>query len=176
VKRLPARDIAAVALAALCGLALPACAPGEPEPEPADPVQLYLWTSLCEPDPEDPPPDWFAVEKANPYPDFRIAWELLCVRDGAEVDWFALKVSHWDDRSEDLWNVWYLDPNLREVRFGDAELPGDVQADNTSYPAALERVPPRAMPPGDYRVEVWALLPETLDSQRSEVRLTVTED
>jgi hypothetical protein len=32
------------------------------------------------------------------------------------------------------------------------------------------------MPAGDYRVELWALLPETLDSQRSEVRLTETGD
>jgi hypothetical protein len=40
----------------------------------------------------------------------------------------------------------------------------------------MERVPPAILQPGDYRVEVWAVTDDYLDSQRSEVRLTITDD
>lgn len=38
------------------------------------------------------------------------------------------------------------------------------------------RVPPDELAGGDYRVEVWGVVDDYLDSQRNEVRLTVVTD
>jgi len=146
---------------------LVACEPvGDPTPGTA--VELTLSTPQCEPD--FVPDDHFFV--ADHF--FEVQWRTLCVRDRSSFAWQAVKVSLWDDRAEDIWNVWFLDPELESVRYGDADLPGVVDPANDAFPSALERVPPLApLPAGDYRVEVWGVLENLGDSQRAEVRLTV---
>ncbi len=153
-------------------LLLVGCAP---EPGPAattDSVELVLWTLSCEPD-EDPP-DHFQLAADQQV--WWLRWSVPCVRDGGTVDWLAVKVSLWDDRAEDLWNLWFDDPELRELRYGAADVPGVADASNTDFPNALERVPAQTpLPPGDYRAEVWAIVGGSLDAQRNEVRVTVLE-
>lgn len=133
-----------------------------------DRVELLLHTTLCEPETEPlrhfHTSDWTSLV---------LAWDILCVRDGGTIQWWGLKVSHWEDRAEDLWDVWYIDPSVRELRYGEAQIDGGVDLNNTAFPHAMERVPPRALPPGDYRFEVWGILENYLDSQWDEVRITV---
>ena len=149
-----------------------ACETTPVEIELTETVELVLSTSLCEPE-EEPVDHFFAAEDAP----FRIAWETLCVRDSGEVNWYAVKVSYWEDRAEDAWNVWLIDPTIDSVRYGEATIPAVVDANvvNTNHPNALERVAPALLEPGDYRVEVWAVVDDYLDSQRSEVRLTLVD-
>ncbi len=150
---------------------LAACTTEPAEPVLHDRVEVQLWTVLCEPDVE--PEDHFVVER-SPYV---ITWDALCVRDGRDVSWWALKISYWEDRAEDAWNVWLIDPEVSEVTYGEPQIDGtsDPNIPNTMFPYALERVGPAALDPGDYRVEVWAVVDDYLDSQRNEVRLTVVE-
>ncbi len=153
-------------------VALTAC-PVEPiDPVLDDGVEVVLWTTQCEPDAL--PQDHFFVTNDGPY---AIAWDVLCVRDRGEFLWFAVKVSYWEDRAEDAWNLWLIDPSVREVTYGERDVDGttDPNIPNTSFPDALERVPPAPLDPGDYRVEVWGIVGEYTDSQRNEVRLTVVE-
>ena len=145
--------------------------------EPADPVltdevHLVLYTSLCEPG--SPPDDHFAVTRSGT---FDISWEALCVRDGREIGWWAVKVSWWQDRAEDAWNVWLIDPEVERVRYGQATISGaaDPNVLNEAWPDALERVAPSELDAGEYRVEVWGVVDDYLDSQRNEVRLTVVD-
>ena len=140
-----------------------------------DPVSLSA-TYACTYDADEPdvePEDHFVVER-SPYV---ITWDALCVRDGRDVSWGALKISYWEDRAEDAWNVWLIDPEVSEVTYGEPQIDGtsDPNIPNTMFPYALERVGPAALDPGDYRVEVWAVVDDYLDSQRNEVRLTVVE-
>lgn len=142
-------------------------------PEITDRIELTLSTSLCPP--EVPPTDrYWALAAAS----FDIAWDTLCVRDGGEISWYAVKVSYWEDRSEDVWNVWLIHPDLSEVRYGEASIDAAVDPNivNPGHPRALERVPPALLEVGDYRVEVWGVVDGYMDSQRSEVRLTLTAD
>ncbi|HCP45747.1 MAG TPA: hypothetical protein DIU15_06880 [Deltaproteobacteria bacterium] len=147
---------------------LSACGGDLPPIETTDRVELVLHTTLCEPEAE--PPVHFHADDWN---GLSLAWDILCVRDGGTIQWWGLKVSHWEDRAEDLWDVWYIDPALREVRYGEAQIDGGVDLNNTSFPHAMERVPPRALVPGDYRVEVWGILENYLDSQWAEARITI---
>jgi len=152
-------------------LALAACT--DPvEPDLVDEVHVVLYTSLCEP--EAPPEDHFTVSFVGV---FDISWEALCTRDGRDIGWWALKVSFWEDRAEDAWNVWMIDPEVDRVWYGQAEIEGaeDPYIVNESWPDALVRVGPTALQPGDYRVEIWGVVDDYLDSQRSEVRLTVVD-
>lgn len=152
----------------LCG-----CGEGVPDPPIGDSVDLVLSTALCPPD--DDPPEQYWVDVAA---GFDIRWETLCVRDGGQINWYAVKVSYWEDRAEDAWNVWLIDPNRSSVRYGEALIEGalDPNVVNVDHPYALERVAPALLETGDYRVEVWGVVDDYLDSQRSEVRLTVVED
>lgn len=151
-------------------LLLTACDAEEAPPQTTDSVDLVLWTLQCEP--EADPQDHFHIDASTQV--WWIRWELPCVRDGGTVDWMAVKVSLWDDRAEDLWNLWFVDPELDEVRYGAADVPGIADSTNTDFPHALERVTPiTPLPAGDYRVEVWAIVGGSLDAQRTEVRLTV---
>lgn len=153
-------------------LLLSACDPAADPIDTTDSVELVLWTLQCEPDVD--PPDHFVLDAATQV--WWLRWTVPCVRDGGDVDWLAVKVSLWDDRAEDLWNLWFVDPELRELRYGQADVPGIIDATNIDYPNALERVPPSTpLPPGDYRVEVWAVVGGSLDAQRNEVRVTVVE-
>ncbi len=93
-------------------LLLAACDPAEVPPETTDSVELVLWTLQCEPDVD--PEDHFFVDATTQV--WWIRWMVPCVRDGGDVDWLALKITLWDDRAEDIWNVWFADPELREVR------------------------------------------------------------
>jgi hypothetical protein len=142
-------------------------------PDLTEQVDLVLSTSLCEPSEAPEEHFWAAVSTS-----FDIRWDTLCVRDGGEVSWYAVKVSYWEDRAEDAWNVWLIHPDRSEVRYGEATIDGvlDPNIVNPAHPDAMERVPPAILQPGDYRVEVWAVTDEYLDSQRSEVRLTITDD
>jgi len=148
-------------------LLLAACHPVA-EPVVVDEVQLVLSTAQCAPEVE--PNDHFTVADHL----FDVTWETLCVRDRSVFAWQAVKVSLWDDRAEDAWNVWFVDPEVSSVRYGEVDLPGVLDPANDAGPFALERVPPLApLPAGDYRVEVWGVLENLGDSQASEVRLTV---
>lgn len=153
-------------------LLLLGCPADETGPPLTDTVELVLWTAQCEPD-EDPQDHFHRAETGEPW---TIAWRLPCVRDGGEVSWFAVKVSLWEDRAEDVWNVWYIEPSISELRYGQANIDGALDPQNADYPAALLRVGPVSpLDPGDYRVEVWAVVGDSLDAQRNEVRLTVVE-
>jgi hypothetical protein len=138
-----------------------------------DRVELVLSTSLCPTD-EEPTERYWALANAS----FDIAWDTLCVRDGGEITWYAVKVSYWEDRAEDAWNVWLIHPDVGEVRYGEATIEAalDPNIVNPHHPDALERVAPATLVPGDYRVEVWGVVEDYIDSQRSEVRLTLTQD
>lgn len=150
-------------------LLLSACTAEPTDPVLDDRVDVQLWTVMCEPDEE--PEDHFVVEVSP----FVIGWEALCVRDGRDVSWWALKISYWDDRAEDAWNVWLIDPTVQEVTYGQPGIDGasDPNVPNTMFPDALERVGPASLDPGEYRLEVWAVVDDYLDSQRNEVRVTV---
>ena len=151
---------------------LGACEEPLSEPGLDEGVHLVLNTSLCEPEVE--PQSHFFLRASG---GFETSWETLCVRDGGEVNWYAIKVSYWEDRAEDAWNVWLIDPTIDSVVYGDPSIPAVLDANivNESHPDALERVAPVPLVPGDYRVEVWAVVDDYLDSQRSEVRLTLLD-
>ena len=157
-------------LVGLVGLV--ACEEPLVEPELDEDVHLVLSTSLCEPEVE-PQSHFFLKADGG----FETSWETLCVRDGGEVNWYALKVSYWEDRAEDAWNVWLIDPSIESVIYGDPSIPAvlDPNIVNEAHPNALERVAPAPLVAGDYRVEVWAVVDDYLDSQRSEVRLTLLD-
>jgi hypothetical protein len=153
-------------------LLLAACEPTELPAETTDSVELVLWTTQCEP--EADPQDHFHVDAATQV--WWLRWSIPCVRDGGDVDWLAVKVTDWDDRAEDVWNLWFVDPTLSEVRYGQADVPGIADSTNVDFPNALERVTPiTPLPPGDYRAEIWAIVGGSLDAQRNEVRITVVE-
>ncbi len=84
--RLPALPLGLL----LAGLA--ACEEPLLEPELDEGVHLVLSTSLCEPETE--PQSHFFLRAGG---GFETSWETLCVRDGGEVNWYALKVSYWED-------------------------------------------------------------------------------
>ncbi len=98
-------------------LLLAACDPVA-EPAIAEEVRLVLSTAQCEPDVA--PEDHFTVADHH----FDVSWETLCVRDRSVFAWQAVKVSLWDDRAEDAWNVWFVDPDVSSVRYGEVDLPG----------------------------------------------------
>ena len=89
-----------------------------------------------------------------------------------------MKVSYWEDRAEDAWNVWLIHPDRSSVRYGEAQIEAAVDPNivNVDHPQAMERVPPALLEPGDYRVEVWGVVDNYLDSQRSEVQVSVVRD
>jgi hypothetical protein len=153
-------------------LLLAACTPAEFDPVLSDAVDLTLWTILCEP--EEDPETHFYVDGGAPY---TIRWDARCIRDGGEIAWWAVKVSYWEDRAEDAWNLWLIDPDVDEVSYGDARVDGttDPNIPNPSFPNALERVAPAPLTAGDYRVEIWGIVGEYTDSMRNEVRVTVVE-
>jgi hypothetical protein len=148
------------------------CTGASPDPVLSDEVHVVLYTSQCEP--EEPLHDRFYVTRSGT---FDISWEALCVRDDREISWWAVKVSYWEDRAEDAWNVWLIDPDVDRVRYGEAMIPGasDPNLLNEAYPDALERVAPDELVAGEYRVEIWGVVDDYLDSQRNEVRLTVVD-
>jgi len=137
-------------------------------PETTDQVDLLLFTSACQPESEPPFENW--MDQGT---DLTIAWDVLCHRDDALTEWFAVKVTKWEDRSDDMWNVWYVEPTLRAVTFGEEELPGAQIAENPDSPLAQERVPPRELVPGEYRVEVWEVPENQLDATIGEAKLIV---
>ena len=155
--------LALAAVAALAGCASEA-------PETTEQVDLLLYTPACEPEfePEFQNATW------NPS-GLTLSWDVLCTRDDAPVEWFALKVSRWDDRADDLWNVWFLDPDRRAVTYGEGGLPGAELPENPSAPDAEVRVPARELEPGDYRIEVWAVPGTEPDATTAEARLTVLD-
>lgn len=143
----------------------------EPAGEPArtDSVELVLFTTRCEP--EFAPPDRFWVTEGSPW---NIGWTTRCRRDDRSFQWQAIKVSFWEDRAEDAWNVWFIEPSVDLVTFGEGSLPGVDALGNDDYPEALLRVRPvDPLPSGDYRVEVWGVQEDLADAQTSEVRVTV---
>jgi len=154
-------------LAALVLLA--AGCPSEEPPPITDTVLVDVYTSRC--DPEAGMPEHFA--EAGSVPTLR--WSVLCLRDDAPVAWWAIKVSDWDDRADDWWNVWYVDPDLREVSYGETPLPGVTDENNAFSPDAFPRVAPRELGEGAYRVEVWAVTTDLVDSTIGEAKLTMLE-
>lgn len=148
-------------------LALPACAPAS-GPVTTDRVDLLLYSPACTPDTEPPFENW--IDEGD---GLTIAWDVLCHRDDADTAWFAVKVSLWEDRADDLWNVWYLDPTRRGVEYAEEELPGADLPENPDSPLAQVRVVPRELIPGDYRVEVWEVPTNQLDAVVAEAKLTV---
>ncbi len=149
---------------------LPACAT-DPGITPVDQVDLLLFTPACEPDVEPPFENWM-----NEGTDLTIGWDVLCQRDDAATAWFALKVTRYDDRSDDMWKVSYVEPDIRAVSYGEEGLPGVTNAQNPDSPDAQVLVEPRELVPGDYRVEVWNVPDDPLDTITSEVKLTVIGD
>jgi len=142
-----------------------------PGPETTDRVDLLLWSPACEPEAEPPFENWIE-EGAG----LTVAWDVLCTRDDAETSWFAVKISRWDDRADDMWNVWYLDPARRAVEYAEDDLPGVTDAQNPDSPDANVRVEPRDLVAGDYRVEVWNVPGNIGDAVVSEAKLTVLGD
>ena len=162
----------ALPIAVLVAVALGGCPAIEPDPVLTDEVHLVLYTSLCEPTEELQ--DHFYVARGAT---FEISWEALCVRDDREISWWAVKVTYWEDRSEDAWNVWLIAPEIDHVRYGEGTIDAAVDPNiiNENHPLAMERVPPDDLLVGEYRVEVWGVVDDYLDSQRNEVRLTVVD-
>lgn len=157
--------IAAIACCPLAGCATPAA------PEPSDRVELLLYTVACPPASE-PPFEQFVAADAP----WTIAWTTRCTRDGRSVAWSAVKVSYWDDRAEDTWNLWYIDPTVSELAYGATDVPGIDDTLNDDYPEAWRRVPAvDPLPPGAYRVEIWAVQDDSLDAQTTDVKVTVLE-
>ena len=148
-------------------LALPACAPA-PGPITTDRVDLLLYSPACEPETEPPFENW--IDEGD---GLSIAWDVLCHRDDADTAWFAVKVSLWEDRADDRWNVWYVDPARRGVDYGEEELPGAELAENPDAPLAQVRVAPRDLVAGEYRIEVWEVPTNQLDAVVAEAKLTV---
>lgn len=146
---------------------LPACE-AEQVPSPVDQVDLVLYTPACEPDVEPPFDNWMNVGT-----DLTISWDVLCHRDDASSAWFAVKVSLYEDRADDLWNLWYVDPDLRAVTYGEEGVAGVTNAQNPDSPDAQVRVQPRELVPGEYRIEVWDVPDNTLDATVAELKLTV---
>ena len=157
--------------APILALLLLAGCPVDQAPSPVDQIDLVLYTPACAPDVEPPFENWM-----NDRTDLTISWDVLCHRDDAATAWFAVKVSRWEDRADDLWNVWYIEPELRAVTYGEEELPGVTNAQNPSSPDAQVRVEPRELVPGEYRVEVWEVPDNTLDATVAEAKLTVLGD
>ncbi len=154
-------------LPVLLALPLAGC-PAPEDPETIDQVDLLLFTSACEPDSEPPFENWMRAGVG-----LTITWDVLCRRDDAATDWFAVKVSRWEDRADDLWNVWFVDPARRAVDYGEDNLPGAQVPENPDSPDAQVRVPARELLPGDYRIEVWNVPENQLDATTGEAKLTV---
>ena len=147
-----------------------ACAPVDALPPPlTDEVHLPLYTSLCEP--EEAPTRYYASDDTI----LQISWRSLCLRDNLPHAWMAVKVSLWTDRAEVMWNVWFIDPELDSVRYGDESIDSAAVTENPDWPSAQERVAPRPLTAGDYRVEVWGVQEDLGGSMMSEVRLTMVE-
>ena len=158
-------------LAALfAALAVSGCAPPD-APETTDQIDLLLYTSACEPESEPPFENWIEAGAG-----LTITWDVLCHRDDADTEWFAVKVTRWEDRSDDMWNVWYVEPTLRAVEYAEEELDGAQLPENPDSPLAQVRVPPRELVPGEYRVEVWDVPENQLDATIGEGKLTVLGD
>jgi hypothetical protein len=164
---MPRSSLLAAPLALSC---LFGCAPPEP-PATTDRVDLLLYTSACAPESEPPFENWIEAGSG-----LTIAWDVLCHRDDADTDWFAVKVTRWDDRSDDMWNVWYVEPTRRAVAYAEDELPGAQIPANPDAPLAQVRVPPRDLVPGEYRIEVWDVPANQLDATIGEAKLTVLGD
>jgi hypothetical protein len=147
---------------------LAGCAEEDP-PTITDTITVDVFTARC--DPEVGFEEQFVEVGLLP----TLRWEVLCVRDDARIGWLAVKVSDWDDRADDWWNVWYLDPDLREVTYGEAPLPGVADENNPFAPDALPRVAPRELTIGSYRAEVWAVSADLVDSTIGETKFTVVE-
>ena len=142
------------------------------EPEPpvfTDTVAIDVFTARCDPGGELPS----STLELGTVPTLR--WDVLCVRDDDAVAWWAIKISDWGDRADDWWNVWYVDPGVREVVYGEAPLPGVADENNPFAPDALPRVAPRSLSVGSYRAEVWAVSAEAWDSTIGEAKFTVVE-
>ncbi len=133
-------------------------------------IAVDVFTSRC--DPDEGMRELFLETDSDP----TIRWDVLCLRDDRDPAWWAIKVSDWDDRADDWWNVWYLDPDLREVRFGETPLPGVADENNPFAPDALPRVAPRNLSEGSYRLEVWAVTDDPFDSTIGEVKFTMVND
>ncbi len=155
----------------LAVLLIVGCSP-EPVPPRSDGVEVLLWTPSCEPDFE--PETHFHV----PAGAYTISWDALCVRDAASIAWWAVKISYWEDRADDAWNVWLIDPSIQEVHYAEGEIDAAIDPNvlNPDHPFALERVAPAPLEYRDYRVEVWGVVDNYLDSQRNEVRLTLVDE
>ena len=150
-------------------VALAGCAAPAAEPEVVDSVHVEVFTEACAPQ-ETLGRAWVAAGE-----DLTLSWEALCTRDALPIVWWALKVSLWEDRADDWWNIWYLPPDLGEAEYGQLNLPGVPDPQNSAAPLALQRVFPRELVPGDYRLEVWGVQQNAADSMRREVRITVVE-
>lgn len=146
---------------------LPACE-SEQVVSPVDQVDLLLFTPACEPDVEPPFENWM-----NEGVDLTISWDVLCTRDDAATAWFGVKVTRWDDRADDMWKVSYVEPDIRAVFYGEEDLPGVTTAQNPDAPDAQVLVEPRELVPGDYRIEVWDVPDDPLDTTTAEAKLTV---
>ena len=155
--------------AALLAILVAGCAE-LPPPETTDVVSVELFTAFC--DPQSDPEESFLAPGTVP----TLRWNILCNRDGVEPAWLAVKVSHWDDRADDWWNVWYADPSLRETTYGETPLPGVDDENNPFFPDALPRVAPRELAPGSYRLEVWAVPTDLVDAVIGEGRFTVLDE
>lgn len=145
--------------------------PADDPVSPIDQVDLLLYTPACEPESEPPFENWM-----NDRTELTISWDVLCHRDAAETAWFAVKVSLWEDRADDLWNLWYIEPELRAVTYGEEGVPGVTNAQNPDSPDAQVRVEPRELVAGEYRVEVWEVPDNTADATVAEAKLTVLGD
>ena len=141
------------------------------DPETTDQVDLLIYTSACEPESEPPFENYMQAGTG-----LTITWDVLCHRDDLETDWFAVKVTKWEDRADDMWNVWYVEPTRRAVVSGEEDLPGAEIPANPDSPDAQVRVPMRELVPGEYRVEVWDVPVNQLDATIGEAKLTVLGD
>ena len=155
-------------LALLALTALVGCTTEAP-PDTTDVVALEIFTARC--DPETPLPTFHVPLGTTP----SLRWDVLCVRDDGPTAWLSIKISDWDDRADDWWNVWYMDPDLREVAYGESPLPGVLDDNNPFERDAFPRVAPRELSVGSYRAEVWAVSADFVDSTIGEAKFTVVE-
>jgi len=162
-----------VVRAELLAVPLVLLAVGCPEAEPlviAATINVDVFTSRCDPD------EGMREVHLEAGTEPTIRWNVVCLRDGVDPAWWAIKVSDWDDRADDWWNVWYIDPGLREVVYGETPLPGVSDENNPFSPDALPRVAPRGLSEGSYRLEVWAVSDDLVDSTIGEVKFTMVND
>lgn len=152
-------------IALALSIAVAGCAAPE-SPTISTTVTVDLFTSRCDPD-----EGLREVFLETDTPTFR--WDILCMRDDAATAWLALKVSDWDDRADDWWNVWYVNPDLREVAYGETPLPGVADENNPFAPDALPRVAPQELTDGSYRLEIWAVSGDLVDSTIGETKFTI---